>query len=50
VPIVVMSSDDNAAHRQRAAEVGVQAYLRKGSFGERRLVQTASELLPARNG
>jgi chemotaxis protein histidine kinase CheA len=47
LPIVVMSSDDNADHRRLAAEVGVQAYIRKGSLGQRRLVDTARELVPA---
>jgi two-component system chemotaxis response regulator CheY len=46
LPIVVMSSDDNAEHRQLAAEVGVQAYIRKGSLGQRRLVETVRELVP----
>jgi CheY-like chemotaxis protein/HPt (histidine-containing phosphotransfer) domain-containing protein len=50
VPIIVMSSDDNPAHRQAAADVGVQAYIRKGSLGERRLLETARELLRARDG
>jgi diguanylate cyclase (GGDEF)-like protein len=45
LPIVVISSDENAEHRRRAAEIGVQAYIRKGEFGDRRLVQTARELL-----
>jgi chemotaxis protein histidine kinase CheA len=47
LPIVLMSSDDNAEHRRLAAEVGVQAYIRKGSLGQRRLVDTARELVPA---
>lgn len=46
LPIVVMSSDDNAEHRRLAAEVGVQAYIRKGSLGQRRLVETVRELIP----
>jgi chemotaxis protein histidine kinase CheA len=46
LPIVVMSSDDNAEHRRLAAEVGVQAYIRKGSLGQRRLVETVRELVP----
>jgi two-component system chemotaxis sensor kinase CheA len=45
LPIILMSSDDNPAHRHRAAEVGVQAYIRKGSFGQQRLVETARELV-----
>jgi len=44
VPIILMSSDDNPEHRQRAAAAGVQAYIRKGSFGEQRLVAAAQEL------
>ena len=46
VPIILMSSDDNPEHRQRAAAAGVQAYIRKGSFGEQRLVAAAQELAP----
>jgi chemotaxis protein histidine kinase CheA len=44
VPIILMSSDENPEHRQRAAAAGVQAYIRKGSFGEQRLVAAAREL------
>jgi len=40
-----MSSDDNAEHRRLAAEAGVQAYIRKGSLGQRRLVETVRELV-----
>ncbi len=47
LPIIVMSSDDNPAHRQRAAALGVQAYIRKGPLGERRLLDTARDLLAA---
>jgi two-component system, chemotaxis family, chemotaxis protein CheY len=51
VPIIVMSSGDDDAHeRQRAAAVGVQAYIRKGSFGERRLLEAARELRPTGDG
>jgi chemotaxis protein histidine kinase CheA len=46
VPIILMSSDDNPEHRQRAAAAGVQAYIRKGSFGEQRLVAAAQEVAP----
>jgi CheY-like chemotaxis protein len=45
LPIIVMSSDDNPEHRRRAAAIGVQAYIRKGSFGRQRLVETAQELV-----
>jgi chemotaxis protein histidine kinase CheA len=45
VPIIFLSSDDNPEHRQRAAEVGIQAYIRKGSPGQWRLVETVRELL-----
>ncbi|MBI4495184.1 MAG: response regulator [Chloroflexi bacterium] len=48
VPIILMSSGENEAHRRRAAEVGVQAYLRKGSFGQRLLAETAARLLALR--
>lgn len=44
VPIILMSSDDNPEHRQRAAEIGVQAYIRKSAFGDRRLLETAREV------
>jgi CheY-like chemotaxis protein len=46
LPIVLMSSDDNAEHRRQAAELGVDAYIRKGSLGQRRLVDAARELAP----
>jgi chemotaxis protein histidine kinase CheA len=46
LPIIVMSSDENPVNRERAASVGVQAYIRKGAFGERRLLEAARELLP----
>jgi chemotaxis protein histidine kinase CheA len=45
LPIILMSSDDSAVSRHLAAEIGVQAYLRKGSFGQQQLVQAAQELL-----
>ena len=45
LPIVLMSSDDHAEQRARAAEIGVQAYIRKGSFGQQRLVQAARDLI-----
>jgi CheY-like chemotaxis protein/HPt (histidine-containing phosphotransfer) domain-containing protein len=48
LPIIVMSSDENPVHRERAAAVGVHAYIRKGAFGERRLQEAARELLPNR--
>jgi two-component system sensor histidine kinase and response regulator WspE len=48
LPIIIMSSDDNPADKQQAAEIGVQAYLRKGSFGQQQLVQAAREVLRAR--
>jgi CheY-like chemotaxis protein len=46
LPIIVMSADENPVNRERAAAVGVQAYIRKGAFGERRLLEAARELLP----
>jgi chemotaxis protein histidine kinase CheA len=48
LPIIVMSGDDSAVSRHLAAEIGVQAYLRKGSFGQQQLVQAAQELLAPR--
>ena len=45
LPIIIMSSDDNPADKQQAAEIGVQAYLRKGSFGQQQLVEAAQEAL-----
>jgi chemotaxis protein histidine kinase CheA len=44
LPIIIMSSDDDEVARQRAAEADVQAYIRKGSFGRQRLVETARTL------
>jgi DNA-binding NarL/FixJ family response regulator len=40
-----MSSDDNAEHRRRAAELNVHEYIRKGSFGQQRLAEAAREVL-----
>ncbi|MBV9279840.1 MAG: response regulator, partial [Chloroflexi bacterium] len=48
IPIVLMSSDDNPEHRRQAAEVGVQAYIRKGALGDRRLLETARDLMAQR--
>ena len=48
LPIIVMSSDENPVNRERAAAVGVHAYIRKGAFGEWRLQEAARELLAAR--
>ncbi len=45
LPIILMSSEEDALTRQSAADAGVQAYIRKGSFGRQRLVETARELL-----
>jgi CheY-like chemotaxis protein len=48
LPIIVMSSDENPVNRERAAAVGVDAYIRKGAFGEQRLLDAARALLPRR--
>jgi CheY-like chemotaxis protein/HPt (histidine-containing phosphotransfer) domain-containing protein len=48
LPIIVMSSDENPVNREAATAVGVHAYIRKGTFGERRLQEAARELLPGR--
>jgi CheY-like chemotaxis protein/HPt (histidine-containing phosphotransfer) domain-containing protein len=48
LPIIIMSSDENPANRERAAAAGVSAYIRKGAFGEQRLLDAARELLPQR--
>jgi CheY-like chemotaxis protein len=45
VPIILLSSDERPEHRQRADEIGVQAFVRKGSADQRRLVETVRELL-----
>lgn len=45
LPIILMSSDDNPEHRRRAAEIGIQAYIRKGSSDRERLAETARQLL-----
>jgi CheY-like chemotaxis protein/HPt (histidine-containing phosphotransfer) domain-containing protein len=44
-PMVVMASDENPADRRRAAEIGVEAYIRRGSFGQRRLLEAVRELV-----
>jgi CheY-like chemotaxis protein/HPt (histidine-containing phosphotransfer) domain-containing protein len=48
LPIIVMSSDESPVNRERAAAAGVAAYIRKGAFGEQRLLDAARELLPRR--
>lgn len=45
VPIILLSSDERPEHRQRAGEIGIQAYVRKGSADQRRLLETVQELL-----
>ena len=45
VPIILTSCDDRAEHRRLAAEVGAQAYIRKGAAGRQQLVETARALL-----
>jgi CheY-like chemotaxis protein len=45
LPIIVMSGDENPVNRERAAALGVQAYIRKGAFGDRRLLEAAREVL-----
>jgi CheY-like chemotaxis protein len=47
-PMVVMTSDENPADRRRAAEIGVQAYIRRGSFGQQRLLDAVWELIEPR--
>jgi chemotaxis protein histidine kinase CheA len=47
LPIIIMSSEDDEAARRDAAEADVQAYIRKGSFGRQRLVETARSLADA---
>jgi diguanylate cyclase (GGDEF)-like protein len=48
VPLILMSSDDNPEHRERAAEIGVHAYIRKSAFGDRRLLEAAREVAALR--
>lgn len=45
LPIILLSSDENAEHRRLAAEIGVHAYIRKGALGDQRLLNAARELL-----
>ena len=45
VPIILLSSDDLPEQRQRAAEIGVQAFVQKGSAGQERFVATVRKLL-----
>lgn len=45
LPIIILSSDENPEFRRRAGEIGVHAYIPRGSFGQRLLVQTALGLL-----
>lgn len=48
VPIVLMSSDDNAENRRKAAELGIHDYIRKGSLGRHRLHETVREVATAK--
>lgn len=48
IPVILMSSDDNPEHLQRAVELGVWDYIRKGSLGQRRLTEAALEVLERR--
>jgi chemotaxis protein histidine kinase CheA len=41
VPIIMMSSDDNPDDRRRAEEMGIYAYLQKGSLARQQLEETA---------
>lgn len=45
LPIIIMTSNDDDVARRQAAEADVQAYIRKGSFGRQRLVETARALV-----
>jgi chemotaxis protein histidine kinase CheA len=45
LPIIIMSSNNDETARERAAEAQVQAYIRKGSLGQQRLVETARALV-----
>jgi CheY-like chemotaxis protein/HPt (histidine-containing phosphotransfer) domain-containing protein len=45
VPIVLCSSYENAEHQRQAIELGVHAYLPKGSLGDRRLAEIAAGLV-----
>jgi two-component system chemotaxis sensor kinase CheA len=45
VPIVIVSSRDKPADRQRGLDVGADAYIVKGSFDQQDLITTVSSLL-----
>jgi CheY-like chemotaxis protein len=45
VPIILCSSSDNDEQRRQAMDLGVLAYLPKGSLGDRRLAEIASGLV-----
>jgi chemotaxis protein histidine kinase CheA len=47
-PIILMTTDDRAESQQQAAGVGIRAYIRRGSYRENRLVETAWELVRTR--
>jgi two-component system copper resistance phosphate regulon response regulator CusR len=47
LPIVLMSSDDDPADRQRATDLDVNANIRKGSFDSPDLVATLRQLATA---
>jgi CheY-like chemotaxis protein len=48
LPIIIMTSSERAADRQRAAELGVDELIRKGSLGRQRLVEAAQSVAQRR--
>jgi chemotaxis protein histidine kinase CheA len=48
IPIVIFSSDGTPRAREQAAELGVDAFVQKGSFGHDGLVKTVQALLEPR--
>ena len=45
VPIVLLSSEDDPKGRQRAADLGIDGYVQKGSLDSERLVETVRQIV-----
>jgi two-component system chemotaxis sensor kinase CheA len=45
IPVVLVTSKDSHSHRQRGIEVGADAYIVKGSFEQKNLVDAVARLV-----
>jgi DNA-binding response OmpR family regulator len=49
MPLVIVTSLSSTADRQRAAQAGAGAYIVKGEFDQRQLLQTVASLMVRRH-